>query len=347
MRIDIDSTFCVLERCEYIPRTMKRLNNWCVWRLEQPEKGKKKTKVPYSAITTKRASSTNPRTWADYSQAKKVFELFYAKKIVNGMGFFFKPEDGLVFIDIDHCIVDGQLSGFAKSVVTLFSDSYWEVSQSGEGLHCFTRGNIERNFKRSDIGLEVYNNKRYVAFTGDSINPTEPTDGQPGLDILFEKYGTIETSEGVKKVCHAISDNARDIILKASASPSNGDRFTKLFNGQWQEIRKIDASTGELVRAYPTQSEADQALCNILAFWCNRNRDLIDEVFCLSELYRYKWKGPYRESTLDKAINICKMDKQEYMEQRDIEQGIVVTEEDREYFRRKRERKQLSSCEVE
>ena len=40
---------------------------------------------------------------------------------------------------------------------------------------------------------------------------------------------------------------------------------------------------------YPSQSEADLALCNKLAFWCGNNPEQIDRLFCQSKLYRKKW----------------------------------------------------------
>ncbi len=58
---------------------------------------------------------------------------------------------------------------------------------------------------------------------------------------------------------------------------------------------------------YPSQSEADLALCNELAFWCGNNPEQIDRLFRQSKLYRQKWDQKhggktYGEMTILKAI---------------------------------------------
>ncbi len=60
------------------------------------------------------------------------------------------------------------------------------------------------------------------------------------------------------------------------------------------------------ISGYPTHSEADQALCNILAFYTT-SKEQIDGIFRRSRLYRDKWdqREDYRESTIGKAINGC------------------------------------------
>lgn len=315
MKIDIRGTFCSIERQFYVPQVMRRLENWCVWRLEEKKDGGKPTKVPYGAWTGYRASSTNPDTWASYKRACEVYDYFKPHGVVNGIGFFFRPEDNLVFIDIDHCIIDGELSDLAKEVVNMFPSSYWEISQSGEGLHCFTRGMLTRCFKRSDIGLEMYNKTRYVAFTGNSINPAEPCESQESIDALFNKYCTTDTPDGHEVIRHELSDSVAEILEKARHNPHNGKILEMLFDGKWQEL------------GYKSQSEADLAFCQLLAFWCNRNTELIDEIFCSSQLYRKKWQGKYRENTLSRAVARTAIDKYEYMQSMDAHRDILSEEE--------------------
>jgi len=50
-------------------------------------------------------------------------------------------------------------------------------------------------------------------------------------------------------------------------------------------------------------SEADQALCSLLAFWTGPDPAKIDQLFRESELYRKKWeRADYRERTVHKAL---------------------------------------------
>ena len=66
-----------------------------------------------------------------------------------------------------------------------------------------------------------------------------------------------------------------DLLRRATAA-ANGATFERLWHGAWDG-------------AYPSQSEADLALCAILAFWTGRDASWIDRLFRLSGLYRPKW----------------------------------------------------------
>ena len=80
-------------------------------------------------------------------------------------------------------------------------------------------------------------------------------------------------------------------ILTAAKNAKNGDKFRKLWAGQWQTL------------GYPSQSEADEALVGMLAFWTGPNSDRIDQMFRRSGLYRHKWERPdYRDRTIDRVL---------------------------------------------
>ncbi len=77
----------------------------------------------------------------------------------------------------------------------------------------------------------------------------------------------------------------------------DGQKFDKLYDypgGKWPE--------GYL--GYPSQSEADCALCGMLAWPTNRDTEAIDRIFRESGLYRKKWdRADYRERTIRKALS--------------------------------------------
>ena len=71
--------------------------------------------------------------------------------------------------------------------------------------------------------------------------------------------------------------------------PDRGEKFSSLWEG--------DIPVGV------THSEADQALCTILAFWCGGDTDQMDRLFRESGLMREKWdREDYRTATLNKAV---------------------------------------------
>lgn len=69
----------------------------------------------------------------------------------------------------------------------------------------------------------------------------------------------------------------------------NGDKIRRLFNGD--------------ISGYPSQSEADLALCRHLAFWTQHDKERVDCLFRRSKLMREKWdKEEYRRRTIQKAL---------------------------------------------
>src|SRR5262249_4228846 len=85
-------------------------------------------------------------------------------------------------------------------------------------------------------------------------------------------------------------------LIEHAKSATNGAKFSRLWAG--------DTS------GYPSQSEADLALCSILAFWTCRDAARIDHLFRQSRLIRPKWDeqhgdDTYGQMTIAKAISGC------------------------------------------
>jgi primase-polymerase (primpol)-like protein len=57
-------------------------------------------------------------------------------------------------------------------------------------------------------------------------------------------------------------------------------------------------------RAYRSRSEADLALCAMLAYWADSNPRRVEELFYRSGLVRPKWRErqDYRRRTIERAI---------------------------------------------
>lgn len=118
------------------------------------------TKVPLQARRRAVASSTDPATWATYEQA-------CASTEGRGMGFVLNG-DGIVCIDLDHCLADGELAPWAGRVVEAAKGSYVEVSPSGTGVHIWGRAEMAcgRMVHLPGGGkAEVYPDGRYITVT--------------------------------------------------------------------------------------------------------------------------------------------------------------------------------------
>ena len=225
----------------YIPKALQRLDNWVLWRLEN---GKKK---PYSARYDGLASVAKPYQWSDYESARtKLQHTDY-----NGLGFVFSAGCGLVFIDLDNCIdSSGEPNGFASEIIELFSSSYIEYSQSGNGLHIVCKGVIPAAYKSEQI--ELYSSGRYMAFTGDCYTANEPQDAQAALDTLCKRFNITAQDQRPQIKEKPVAGSDKAIIDKAQRG-KHGAQFRRLWAGDWSN--------------YETQSQADMRLIALLWYY--------------------------------------------------------------------------------
>jgi putative DNA primase/helicase len=145
----------LLVNAESIPEELRVRPQWVVWKAV----GDKPDKVPYSARTGRKASSTDLLTWGTFEEALQAYENGgYA-----GLGFMFSSADPYTGIDLDKCVDEnGEIAGWAMEIVRYF-DSYTELSASGSGLHIIVRGEVP-NRRKGEV--EVYSSKRFFTVTG-------------------------------------------------------------------------------------------------------------------------------------------------------------------------------------
>ena len=141
-----------------IPGELKARPQWVVWKAV----GDKPDKVPYSARTGRRASSTDLLTWSTFQEALEAYE----NGEYAGLGFVFSSADPFTGIDLDDCVdADGEIAQWALEIVRYF-DSYTELSATGSGLHIIVRGEIP-NRRKGEV--EVYSSKRFFTVTGHAV----------------------------------------------------------------------------------------------------------------------------------------------------------------------------------
>lgn len=75
------------------PKELAALPQWICWRLEPDPKSEKPRKVPYDPKTGRKASSTNPQTWATLAEAEAARQ----KYLFTGVGFVFTEAGGIVW----------------------------------------------------------------------------------------------------------------------------------------------------------------------------------------------------------------------------------------------------------
>ena len=278
------------------PQELTALRQWICWRLEPDPKGEKPRKVPYDPKTGRKASSTNPETWATLPEAMRA----QTKYLFTGVGFVFTEAGGIVGVDIDHCRnEDGTFTEAAQAILDKYP-SYTEISPSGAGLHIFYRGVMPgKGNKNSATGVEMYASARYFTMTGNRLEGTPEAigDGAQALPWIHENYIARKQvrKRKAKKAARRVVLTDEQVLEKARAAQNAGD-FTTLWEGRWQE-------------KFASQSEADLALCCALAFWTGRDREQMDRLFRQSALFREKWDkvhhadgATYGEETLEQAV---------------------------------------------
>ena len=133
------------------PAELRALDRWV--RFE-------KSKRPIT-VTGTAASSTNTSTWSTFDEAQ-------GTTIGAGFGFVLNG-DGIVCVDLDHCIEHGRLLPWAADLLATCPATFIELSVSGIGLHGWGRGDVTRGRKvtlEDGGGIEVYGTSRYIAVTG-------------------------------------------------------------------------------------------------------------------------------------------------------------------------------------
>lgn len=280
---------------------LKSQKVWLCWNYET-RKGKR-TKVPISASGT--ATGTNSEyahTWVTYDEAIKAAD----KHGYNGVGFTI-PQ-GYFFLDIDHKELTDP---FVQLMLERFN-SYAEYSVSGGGIHIYGKCDIDRvptyldkdgklrldkafYMKNPHNSTELYCGgitNRFSVYTGNVIHNVPLKECTDALLVTLDK--DMRRKQKAKYSEKRDSDDRELFDIVANLlKQKNGEKFRKLYcDGDFSN--------------YGSQSEADCALCAMIAFRTGADPEMIDRVSRSSALYREKWeRNDYREATIEKGIEAC------------------------------------------
>ena len=177
-----------------IPPELQARRQWVLWGVDPDN-----PKAPRQVVSpTQGAKANNPMTWGSFEPARCIVDMIGDAR---GIGYEITPADGLVAVDFDHCLeADGNLlPPFDEWIKAL--PGYWELSQSGTGLHGFVRGtlpagcgnkrHIDPQNKADEREVELYVQERYIALTGALWGPqttlADAPSAQPGIDAILEQ----------------------------------------------------------------------------------------------------------------------------------------------------------------
>ncbi len=272
---------------DVVPLILRQLPAWVVWR--SIGCGPRWRKLPCDPRTGRAASCADPATWAPFGDAVTA----YRHGGYDGIGL--QLTHPFVGVDLDGCRCPdtGHLAPWAVDVVRALN-SYTEISVSGHGLHLFATGTLPAGWRRlADPGIEVYDRGRFFTVTGQHLAGTPLTVNARG-DVLASWHARLNQrpmagdTSGQRAEARGLptrtdtptlaeTPTLSDMeLLHRAMDAANGAAFERLWYGAWED-------------AYPSPSEADLALCGILAFWTGRDAQRIDQLFRASGLYRTKW----------------------------------------------------------
>lgn len=268
---------------ERVPVELRDRVQWVTWRYG--ERSGKTTKIPVRPDGSAKASTTDPATWGTFSEA---FETARGGG-VDGVGFVFSADDDYAGVDLDGAFDDsGGLDSTAAAIVGAL-DSYTERSVSGRGLHVIVRarlnGGRHRGHLPSGVGLETYDAGRYFCMTGDLLHgcPATVEARQAELDDVLGRFLPPRPKATTPAADLQPLDLDDEELLERARAARNGASFDRLYRGD--------------TAGYQSASEADLALCSMLAFWTGPDPARVDALFRRSGLMRPKWDTKRGDST--------------------------------------------------
>lgn len=280
-------------------------SRWCVWRVKDRGVDRKPAKVPSNG-GKRQISTASPDDWLVWPEARQL----YQGGDFEGVGVLLASLTGIVGIDIDHCLEDGEVNASSAEVVAAVEamDSYVEVSPSGKGLRAFVFGTLPHGCKEKIGDIEVYgpSSTRYLTVTGVAWSRCVAIlENQSAIDNFLARFGFLK------------SDDVMEPARGGNPAPCEGpdeERWPPVSDAKVLGLLKRNNKRGLVTRllegklndAGGDHSKADFMLCCQIANF-TINEDQIDRIFQQSGLMRAKWnerrgKLTYGAQTIYSAI---------------------------------------------
>lgn len=285
-----------------VPNELKILKRWVCFKIEGIEDGKT-TKRPYNPLSGKLAKVNDDLTWSTFDIALNGC----VKYKCDGIGFILGC--GIFGVDLDNHADENNVKPMSDEEFKEFTDmfvnaldSYSELSPSGNGVHIICQGKLPEGANRRGC-VEMYDDNRFFTFTGNAIRNIPVNNREKEIIPLWEKYVKGPDFVQEEQPERYINTNFRqelklsdEEIIEKAISSKNGDLFYRYYHD------------GDISLNDNDQSKADMSFCNLLAFFCNKDKTQMDRIFRNSALMRDKWdekRGDrtYGQRTIDEACS--------------------------------------------
>ncbi|MBF1168775.1 MAG: DNA primase [[Eubacterium] sulci] len=273
-----------------IPLELKSYNQWLWFKKikNADKKGKVKTiKIPVSPITLSTKGWNLRKQWADFETAINGLP----NSGCDGLSFILTKDDPFICIDLDNVSED------KKALVDDFSDTYIEISQSGKGLHIFSKGSIKKNFNNQIEKVEMYHENRCIAMTGELFTVNYLAENKQ--DTIDKYYKLYSPKESLYRAIESYNEDLNsipneDMVLEAMLK--HNEKARDLFYGS--------NLSGDA-------SKDDFQLLLLLNSFTHGNHEMMKSIFLQSALNRMGDKSKrkteigymkYLDESIEKAI---------------------------------------------
>jgi len=250
-------------------------------------------------------------THRHFQSFERSIQRFHQESMVAGVGYVLTGEHRVTAVDLDHCLIDGQLTDFAKNVIRLVN-SYTEISPSGSGIRILCYADPLPSVVTGDI--EIYSSDRYVSVTGRKLArlPIGLMERSQAIASLVAEHKPKQQEQQPK------GDTVGGISLSWADDPTPKFTDDKAFslmlsNQKTGAALKRILETGVDPDKKPTvqtQFTGEIKVITSLIYWCNGNREQCRRIMLSDRcqmLYREKWHEdrtgiPFLDYEINRAL---------------------------------------------
>jgi hypothetical protein len=249
-----------------IPSALRARSRWAPWVGVWNEKRCKFDKIPRRASSPGVGlSSAKPEHWSEFQVALDSY--ISNQQVLSGIGYCMTVPHGIVGVDLDDCVTDGQPNAWAAQIIGVL-DSYTERSPSGKGFRVMGYGSTSTDWTNHDAGIEVYggHEPRFLTITGEHVpgTPLELKQLDPFvLEDLFQQHGRArKTAEVIDLTAPVVLDPLLLPEWQSMALPDKIKRFLSEGGNEGQDRSGLLHASGVALYALGLD---DQTVFSVLA----------------------------------------------------------------------------------
>lgn len=268
-------------RMQHAPRGLAAYAQFVSWRLID-RNGAKPDKVPCDEYGNP-IDPHNPVNWVSWETAASR---------PWGVGFVFTRNDPFFFLDFDSALVGTDWSALVRHELARFAGAYFEISQSGKGLHIIGTGSFAipegHATRKRGVNAELYTRARFVALTGWNMagdagfNCAGALMGfvqQHGFELQNAQVARIDEGRDPAWIGPEDDDELIALALTQKANMPQGMGHTPTFRELWEMdvpalVRKKPGDGGSF-----DHSKVDASLMAHLSYFTGRDLPRMARIF--------------------------------------------------------------------